>query len=193
MTLVGQKAPSFTATAIVNGDETIHDFTLEQYLGDKYVVFFFYPKDFSGLCPTEMHAFQEKIAEFKKRNCAVVACSTDSDETHKAWLRTPAKEGGIKGVKYPIVSDITKSISMNYNVLFGDYEVDDDGLASATGPMIALRGLFLIDKEGVVQHQLVNNFMFGRHVDETLRILDALKHFEDHGELCPANWTPSDS
>lgn len=189
MTLVGKKAPSFREPAIINGEEVVDDFSLDQYLGEKHVVLFFYPKDFTFVCPTELHAFQEKLAEFEKRGTAVVACSTDTAESHWGWLQMPKKEGGIQGITYPIVADATKTIATNYDVLFGDYEYDDDGNLTSNGPMIAFRGLFLIDKEGVVQHQLVNNLPLGRNVDEALRMVDALKFYEEKGEVCPANWT----
>ncbi|MCF8461460.1 MAG: peroxiredoxin [Flavobacteriales bacterium] len=187
-TLVGQKAPFFKAAAVVRGGIVEADFSLEQYIGKKNVVFFFYPKDFTFVCPSELHAFQEKLAEFEARNTAVVACSTDTEETHWGWLQMDKAAGGIKGVTYPIVADTSKCISANYGVLFGDYDMDDDGNLMATGPMIAYRGLFLIDKAGTVRHQLVNDLPLGRNVDETLRMVDALTFFEENGEVCPANW-----
>lgn len=187
--LVGKKAPSFKAPAVVNGEEIVENFSLDQYLGKKYVVFFFYPKNFTFVCPTELHAFQEKLNEFEKRNCAVVACSTDTAETHLGWLQVDKKNGGIKGVTYPIVDDSKKTISTNYGVLAGEYDYNDQGHFTASGPMIAYRGLFLLDKEGLVHHQTVNNFPLGRNVDEVLRMVDALQYFEEKGEVCPANWT----
>lgn len=187
--LVGKKAPSFRAGAVVKGGEIVEDFSLDQYLGKKHVVFFFYPKDFTFVCPTELHAFQEKLKEFESRNCAVVAASTDSEESHWGWLQMEKKAGGIKGVTYPIVADTTKTIALNYGTLSGDYDVNEDGELIATGPMIAFRGLFLIDKEGVVRHQLINDLPLGRNVEETLRMVDALQFFEENGEVCPANWT----
>jgi peroxiredoxin (alkyl hydroperoxide reductase subunit C) len=188
-TLVGKKAPHFTAGAVVNGGEVIENFSLDQYIGKKYVVFFFYPKDFTFVCPTELHAFQERLKDFEARNCAVVGCSTDTEESHWGWLQMDKKAGGIKGVTYPIIADTTKTISMNYGTLFGDYEVDEEGQLAATGPMIAFRGLYLIDKNGVVRHQLINDLPLGRNVDEALRMVDALQFFEENGEVCPANWT----
>jgi len=152
-------------------------------------VFFFYPKDFTFVCPTELHAFQEALGEFEKRNVAVVACSTDSEQSHWGWLQMEKKAGGIKGITYPIVADTTKTIATNYGVLFGDYDSNDQGELIATGPMIAFRGLFLIDKTGEVKHQVVNHFPLGRSVDETLRMVDALQYFEENGEVCPANWS----
>jgi peroxiredoxin (alkyl hydroperoxide reductase subunit C) len=187
--LVGKKAPSFKTTAVVNGGEMSENFSLDQYMGKKYVVFFFYPKDFTFVCPTELHAFQEKLKEFESRNVAVVACSTDTEESHWGWLQMSKKEGGIKGVTYPIVADTTKTISLAYGTLFGDYDVNEAGDLIATGPMIAFRGLYLIDKKGIVRHQLINDLPLGRNVEETLRMVDALQFFEENGEVCPANWT----
>ncbi len=192
MSLVGKKAPVFKAQAVVNGGDIVADFSLEQYIGKKEVVFFFYPKDFTFVCPTELHAFQEKIAEFEKRNVAVVACSTDTEQSHWGWLQVPKAKGGIQGVKYPIVADTTKVISMNYDVLFGDYEVNEVDQLVATGPMIAYRGLFLIDKKGIVRHLLINDLPLGRNVDEALRMIDALQFNDENGEVCPANWTKGD-
>lgn len=191
--LVGKKAPSFTSGAVLNGGEIVENFSLDQYLGKKHVVFFFYPKDFTFVCPTELHAFQEKLKEFEARNCAVVACSTDTEESHWGWLQMTKNAGGIKGVTYPIVADTTKTIALNYGTLSGDYDVDDNGNLIATGPMIAFRGLYLIDKNGVVRHQLINDLPLGRNVDETLRMVDALQFFEENGEVCPANWTKGEA
>ena len=187
--LIGKKAPSFKAKAVVFGEEIVNDFSLEQYAGKKHVLFFFYPKDFTFVCPTELHAFQEKLSEFESRNVAVVACSTDTEQSHWGWLQMAKKQGGIQGIKYPVVADTTKTISANYGVLAGDYDADEEGNLIATGPMIAYRGLFLIDKKGIVRHQIVNDFPLGRNVEEALRMVDALQYFEQNGEVCPANWT----
>ena len=187
MSLVGKKAPDFSAVAVVNGGEFQENFSLEQYRGKK-VVFFFYPLDFTFVCPTEIIAFQEKIAEFEKRNTVVVGCSIDSQFSHWAWLNTPKNKGGIEGVKYPLVADLDKTISMKYNVLGGDYMVDEEGNVSFEGNPVAFRGLFLIDEEGVVQHELVNNLGLGRSVKEVLRLIDALTHLQKYGEVCPADW-----
>ena len=187
--LVGKKAPLFSAQAVVNGGEFVEGFSLEQFVGEKPVLFFFYPKDFTFVCPTELFAFQNKLTEFESRGCAVVACSTDTEQSHWGWLQMPKSEGGIQGITYPIVADTDKTISANFGVLCGNYELDENDNMLATGPMIAFRGLFLIDKKGIVQHQLVNNFPLGRNVDEALRIIDALQHFEENGEVCPANWS----
>ncbi len=186
--LIGKKAPAFKAKAVVMGDQIVNDFTLEQYIGKKYVLFFFYPKDFTFVCPTELHAFQHAAGEFEKRNVALVACSTDTEESHWGWLQMTKEQGGIKGVKYPIVADTTKIISINYGVLAGEYKLNHGGEPEADGPMIAFRGLFLIDKKGVVRHSLINDFPLGRNVEEALRMVDALQYFEEVGEVCPANW-----
>ncbi len=173
MSLVGKKAPEFKAKAVIK-DKFYDDFSLSDYRG-KYVIFFFYPLDFTFVCPTELHAFQEKLKEFERRNAQVIGCSIDSWFSHAAWLNTPKSKGGIQGVSYPIVSDITKSIARNFQVL-----KEEDG--------IAYRGLFLLDQEGMIRHQLVNDLPLGRSVDEVLRLLDALIFHEQNGEVCPANW-----
>ncbi len=190
--LVGKKAPNFTAPTVVNGVEVIEDFSLQQFIGKKYVVLFFYPKDFTFVCPTELHAFQAKLQEFESRNVQVIAVSTDTEMSHWGWLQLPKNQGGIKGVNYPIVADTNKTISFNYDVLAGDWEVNEDDQLTASGELIAYRGLFLIDKEGVVQHQVVNNLPLGRNIDEVLRMVDALQYFEENGEVCPANWNSGD-
>jgi peroxiredoxin (alkyl hydroperoxide reductase subunit C) len=187
--LVGKVAPRFSAQAVINGEEIVDDFSLEQYLGNKHVVFFFYPKDFTFVCPTELHAFQEKLAEFEERNVAVVACSTDTEQSHWGWLQVAKDKGGIEGITYPIVADTTKTISLNFGVLFGNYDYNEDDDLITTGPMIAFRGLFLIDKDGIVRHQLVNDLPLGRNVEEALRMVDALQYYEENGEVCPANWS----
>jgi peroxiredoxin (alkyl hydroperoxide reductase subunit C) len=171
--LVGKAAPHFTAKAIVRG-QIVEEFSLRDFLG-KYIIFFFYPLDFTFVCPTELHAFQEMHSEFEKRGAVVVGCSIDSWFCHLAWLNTPRHKGGIEGVEYPLVSDINKHIARNYQVL-----KEDEG--------IAYRGLFLIDTQGIIRHQLVNDLPLGRSVDEALRMLDALIFFNQNGEVCPANW-----
>ncbi|MBF0331813.1 MAG: peroxiredoxin [Candidatus Omnitrophica bacterium] len=175
--LVGKQAPDFKAVA-VQEHKIIENFTLSQFKG-KHVVLFFYPLDFTFVCPTELHAFAANLAEFKKRNTEVIAVSVDSHFSHLAWLATPKVRGGIEGVHYPIVSDLNKTISADYDVL-------------AEGRGIAYRGLFLIDKEGVVRHQVVNDLPLGRSVEEALRMVDALQFFENNGEVCPANWHKGD-
>lgn len=172
--LIGKIAPYFKAKAVIKG-KIIDEFSLEDLKG-KYIVFFFYPLDFTFVCPTELHAFQEKLEEFHKRNAQVVGCSVDSWYTHAAWSQQPKEQGGIAGVEYPIVSDLNKEISKRYFVL-----KEEEGLA--------YRGQFIIDRGGIIRHQLVNDLPIGRSVDEALRLLDALIFHEKHGEVCPANWT----
>ena len=192
MSLVGKKAPVFTANAVVNGNEIVEGFSLDQYIGKKEVIFFFYPLDFTFVCPTEIIAFQEKMEEFDKRGVAVVGCSIDSEFSHLAWLSTELNDGGIKGVKYPLVADLSKTIAENYGVLAGEYDMDDNGNSVFSGAPVAYRGTFLIDKEGVVRHQVVNDLPLGRSIDEALRMVDALQYFEKNGEVCPANWKEGD-
>jgi len=191
MSLVGKKAPEFKAVAVVNGGEFQENFSLTDFKGKK-VVFFFYPLDFTFVCPTEIIAFQEQMDEFEKRNTVVVGCSIDSQFSHWAWLNTPKDKGGIEGVKYPLVADLDKTISMKYNVLGGEYVIDENGEMAFEGDPVAFRGLFLIDEEGVVQHELVNNLGLGRSVKEVLRLIDALTHLQKYGEVCPANWEEGD-
>lgn len=186
--LVGKKAPSFKAAAVINGEEIIEDFSLDQFIGSKYVLLFFYPKDFTFVCPTELHAFQERLEDFKSRDVEVVAVSTDTEQSHWGWLQLPKKEGGIQGITYPIVADTNKTISHNFDVLTGDYYYDDEGFLQADAELVAYRGLFLIDKNGVVRHQIVNDLPLGRNVEEAIRMVDALQYFEEKGEVCPANW-----
>jgi peroxiredoxin (alkyl hydroperoxide reductase subunit C) len=189
MTLVGKKAPNFITAAVINGEEITDNFSLKQYIGKKNVLLFFYPKDFTFVCPTEIHAFQEKLAEFEKRDTVVVGCSTDSEETHLAWLNTPKDKAGIQGITFPIIADNSKIVSLNYGVLGGEYEYHTDTKNwSFNGAPIAYRGTFLIDKEGVVRHESINDFPLGRNIDEYLRLVDAQLHVEKYGEVCPANW-----
>ena len=174
-TLVQKAAPEFKATAVVNGQ--FKDISLSDYKGKKYVVLYFYPLDFTFVCPTEIIAFNDKVEEFKKRNAEILGVSVDSQYTHLAWINTPRKAGGLGGLDYPLVSDLTKQIAASYGVL------------TANGA-VALRGLFIIDQQGIVRHALVNDLPLGRNVDEAIRILDALQFFEKNGEVCPANWQP---
>lgn len=190
--LVGKKAPSFKADAVVDGGEFVEDFSLDQYIGKKHVVFYFYPLDFTFVCPTEIIAFQRRIKDFEDRNVQVVGCSIDSKFSHWAWLNTPQNDGGIEGVKYPLVADVNKTIALNYGVLAGHYDYDDEGNMIWVGNQgesaVAYRGLFLIDKNGIVRHQVVNDLPLGRSIDEALRMIDALQFYEEKGEVCPANW-----
>jgi len=169
---IGEKVPNIKSEAVFEG-RIIPDFHLDRYHG-KYVVLFFYPLDFTFVCPTELHAFEEKLDDFKARGAEVVGCSVDSAHCHLAWLKTPKKDGGIEGVTYPLIADIKKEMATAFNILAPEG--------------VAYRGLFLIDKQGKVRHYLVNDLPLGRSVDEALRMLDALIFFETHGEVCPANW-----
>jgi len=190
--LVGKKAPSFKAKAVVNGGEIVENYSLEQFIGKKSVILYFYPADFTFVCPTEIIAFQDKIEEFKKRNVEVIGVSVDSEFSHWKWLQTELKDGGIKGVKYPLVSDFSKTISENYDVLAGSYSYDENGDAIFEGAPVAYRGLFFIDKEGIVRHQVVNDLPLGRSIDEAIRIVDAWQYYQENGEVCPANWKKGD-
>jgi peroxiredoxin 2/4 len=171
--LVGKKAPDFTATAVLGNNE-ITDITLSEFTKGKYTVLFFYPLDFTFVCPSELIAFDHRLAEFKSRNVEVIGVSIDSQFTHLAWKNTPVNNGGIGQVGYALVADIKHEIAKAYDV------------EAAEG--VAFRGSFLIDKDGVVQHQVVNNLPLGRDIDEMLRMVDALQFTEAHGEVCPAGW-----
>ena len=191
--LVGKKAPAFRAQAVINGSEIVENFSLEDYINNKYVVFFFYPADFTFVCPTELIAFQQKMKAFEERNTVVVAASTDSAVSHWKWLNTPKNDGGIQGVTYPIVADPSLTISMAYDVLAGKFVTDENGNPEFKGSAEAYRGLFLIDKDGIVRHQLINDFPLGRSIDEAIRVVDALQHFELYGEVCPLGWHKGDA
>lgn len=190
--LVGKKAPAFNAGAVVNGVEIVDNFTLSQYEGKKYVLLYFYPADFTFVCPTEIIAFQDRIKDFESRNVEVIGVSVDSVFSHWKWLTTPQNDGGIQGVKYPLVADPSLMISKAYDVLAGEFDYDDEGNDIFVGNPQAYRGLFLLDKQGVVRHQVVNDMPIGRSVDEALRVIDALQFTEEHGEVCPANWKKGD-
>ncbi|MCX8140935.1 MAG: peroxiredoxin [Thermogemmata sp.] len=168
---VQKEAPDFTATAVIN--EEFKTIKLSDYRG-KYVVLFFYPLDFTFVCPTEIIAFNDRLGEFQARGAEVLGCSIDSQYSHLAWIRTPREEGGLGGLKYPLISDLTKKISSDYGVLL------DSG--------VALRGTFIIDKQGIIRAITIHDLPLGRSVDETLRVLDALQFCEQHGEVCPAEW-----
>ena len=171
--LVGKEAPDFKAQAVM-ADGSFKELTLASLRG-KYVVLYFYPLDFTFVCPSEIIAFDNHLNEFKERGCEVIGVSVDSHFTHHAWRSTPVEKGGIGPIKYPLVADLTKSIARDYDVLTGDGAV-------------AYRGLFLIDKKGVVRHQIVNDLPLGRNIHEALRMVDALIFHETNGEVCPANW-----
>ncbi len=171
--MITKEAPDFTATAVLPDNSFKEDFKLSDLRG-KYVLLFFYPLNFTFVCPSEILAFNKAVEEFEKANCQLVGISVDSHFSHFAWKNTPINEGGIGNVQYPLVSDLDKSISQDYGVLL------DEG--------IALRGLFLIDREGVVRHMVVNDLPLGRSVNEALRVLHALQFTEEYGDVCPANW-----
>lgn len=172
-TLVTKQAPDFTATAVMPDNSMKEDFKLSDYRGN-YVMLFFYPLDFTFVCPSEIIAFDKKLEQFKAKNCEVIGVSIDSQFSHWAWKNTPVKEGGIGNIQYPLVSDLDKKISRQYGVLL------DMG--------VALRGTFLIDKDGIVRHAVINDLPLGRSIDEALRMVDALKFHEKYGDVCPANW-----
>jgi peroxiredoxin (alkyl hydroperoxide reductase subunit C) len=176
-TLVTKEAPDFTATAVMGDSSFNEEYKLSDLRG-KYAVVFFYPLDFTFVCPSEIIAFDKAYEKFQAKNCEVVGVSVDSHFSHWAWKNTPVDQGGIGQIKFPLVADLTKQISRDFGVLFND--------------AIALRGLFLIDKEGVVRHAVINDLPLGRNVDEALRMLDALQFTEEHGEVCPANWIAGD-
>ncbi len=175
-TLVTKEAPDFTAQA-VTVDNDFEELKLSSYRG-KYVLLFFYPLDFTFVCPSEIIAFDKALPQFKERNVEVIGVSVDSHFTHLAWKNTPRDKGGIGNIQYPLVSDLNHSISKSYDVLFND--------------SLALRGLFIIDKEGIIRHALINDLPLGRSTDEALRIVDALQFSEKHGDVCPANWRQGD-
>ena len=189
MILIGKEAPNFQAPAVVDGKKITPSFSLTPFKNKKNILFFFYPKDFTFVCPTELFAFQERLAEFEKRNTVVIGCSTDTEETHLAWLNTPKSKGGIEGISYPLVADTAKTISMNYQVLGGNWGYDEHiDQAVFKGLPIAYRGTFFIDLSGIIRHISLNDLPLGRNIDELLRIIDMWHHVEAHGEVCPANW-----
>jgi len=172
--LVGKKAPDFCTAAVLENGSIDEKFVLHKYAKGKYVVLFFYPLDFTFVCPSEIIAMNNKIQEFQSRGAVVIGISVDSEFTHVAYRNTPVDKGGIGNISFPLVADLSKSIARDYDVLCDE--------------KVALRGLFIMDKEMVVRHQLVNDLPLGRNVDEAIRILDALDHHEKYGEVCPANW-----
>jgi peroxiredoxin (alkyl hydroperoxide reductase subunit C) len=174
--LVGRAAPDFTAAAVLGDGRIVEDFNLKQHLAGKYGVIFFYPLDFTFVCPSELIAFDHRLEEFDKRNTAVIGISIDSQYAHNAWRNTPINAGGIGPVRYPLIADVTHNICKAYDV-------------ETPNGAVAFRGSFLIDTQGIVRHQLVNDLPLGRNVDEMLRMVDALQFTEEHGEVCPAGWS----
>ncbi len=177
--LVGREAPDFTAAAVLGNGEIVEDYNFKKECKGKYAVIFFYPLDFTFVCPSELIAFDHRLEEFSKRGVEVIGVSIDSQFTHNAWRNTPINEGGIGPVKYPLIADVTHAICQAYDV-----EHPEAG--------VAFRGSFLIDKEGMVRHQVVNDLPLGRNIDEMLRMIDALQFTEEHGEVCPAGWHQGD-
>ncbi|MCK5877223.1 MAG: peroxiredoxin [Candidatus Marithrix sp.] len=173
--LVGREAPDFTASAVLGNGEITADFNFKNTVKDKYAVIFFYPLDFTFVCPTELIAFDKRLAAFKERNVEVIGISVDSQFVHNAWRNTPVEQGGIGQVGYTLVADLTHAIAKSYDV-------------ETPNGAVAFRGSFLIDKGGIVRHQTVNDLGLGRNIDEMLRMIDALQFSEEHGEVCPAGW-----
>ncbi|MEA3456885.1 MAG: peroxiredoxin [Campylobacterota bacterium] len=176
--IVTNKAPDFTATAVLGNNQIVEDFNLYENLGEKGAVLFFYPLDFTFVCPSELIAFDHRLKEFQDRGINVIGCSIDSQFSHFAWKETPINKGGIGQVKYPLVADLTKQIARDYDVLLGD--------------SVALRGSFLIDADGTVRHAVVNDLPLGRNIDEMLRMIDAMLFTNEYGEVCPAGWQKGD-
>ncbi len=178
--LVGREAPDFTAPAVLGNGEIIENFNFKETTKGKYAVVFFYPLDFTFVCPSELIAFDHRLEEFSKRNVEVIGVSIDSHFTHNAWRNTPVNEGGIGPVRYPLVADLTHQICKDYDV-------------ETPNGAVAFRGSFLIDKDGVVRHQVINDLPLGRNIDEMLRMIEALQFTEEHGEVCPAGWHKGDT
>ncbi|MCG7898577.1 MAG: peroxiredoxin C [Candidatus Thiodiazotropha lotti] len=178
--LVGREAPDFTAAAVLGDGTIVDDFNFSKTIKNRYAVLFFYPLDFTFVCPSELIAFDHRLEEFKKRQVEVVGCSIDSHYTHNAWRNTPVNDGGIGQVGYPLVADMNHAICKAYDVETADGNV-------------AFRGSFLIDKSGIVRHQVVNDLPLGRNIDEMIRMVDALQFNEEHGEVCPAGWKDGDA
>ncbi|HHD78931.1 MAG TPA: redoxin domain-containing protein [Epsilonproteobacteria bacterium] len=176
--LVTKKAPDFTATAVLADGQIVEDFNLMENLGEKGAVLFFYPLDFTFVCPSEIIAFSHRIEDFTSRGINVIGVSVDSQFSHFAWRETPVENGGIGRVKFPLVADLSKQISRDYDVLFGE--------------SVALRGSFLIDADGTVRHAVINDLPLGRNIDEMIRMVDTMLFTNEHGEVCPAGWTKGD-
>ncbi len=176
--LVGQQAPDFVAAAVMPDDTINEEFCLSEHIEGKYALLFFYPLDFTFVCPSEIIAFNNRIAKFKELGCEVIGISVDSQFSHLAWKNTPREKGGLGGLDFPLVADLTKEIGYNYGVL------REDG--------VTFRGSFLIDTKGEVRHQVVNDLPLGRNVDEAIRMVEALQFHEEHGEVCPAGWNKGD-
>lgn len=177
--LIGKMAPDFTAAAVLGNNSIEENFTLKTYLNKSIGFLFFYPMDFTFVCPSEILAFNNRLEEFNKRNAKLVGISTDTHFTHLAWKKTPVNQGGIGQIQFPLIADISKAITQSYDVLTKDF--------------VAFRASFLIDQEGIVRHQILNDLPFGRNIDEALRMIDALLFHQQHGEVCPAGWNKGQS
>lgn len=177
--LVTKKAPDFTATTVLGNNQIVDNFNLYENLGEKGAVLFFYPLDFTFVCPSELIAFDHRLDAFTERGINVIGVSVDSQFSHFAWKNTPVNQGGIGNVRYPLVADLNKQISRDYDVLFGE--------------SVALRGSFLIDKDGTIRHAVINDLPLGRNIDEMLRMIDAMLFTNEHGEVCPAGWAKGDA
>ena len=177
--LVTKKAPDFTATTVLGNNQIVDNFNLYENLGEKGAVLFFYPLDFTFVCPSELIAFDHRLDSFTERGINVIGVSVDSQFSHFAWKNTPVNQGGIGQVRYPLVADLNKQISRDYDVLLGD--------------SVALRGSFLLDKDGTVRHAVINDLPLGRNIDEMLRMIDAMLFTNEHGEVCPAGWAKGDA
>ncbi len=177
--LVTKKAPDFTATTVLGNNQIVDNFNLYENLGEKGAVLFFYPLDFTFVCPSELIAFDHRLESFTERGINVIGVSVDSQFSHFAWKNTPVNQGGIGQVRYPLVADLNKQISRDYDVLFGE--------------SVALRGSFLIDKDGTVRHAVINDLPLGRNIDEMIRMIDAMLFTNEHGEVCPAGWAKGDA
>jgi peroxiredoxin (alkyl hydroperoxide reductase subunit C) len=177
--LVTKKAPDFTATTVLGNNQIVDNFNLYENIGEKGAVLFFYPLDFTFVCPSELIAFDHRLDAFTERGINVIGVSVDSQFSHFAWKNTPVNQGGIGQVRYPLVADLNKQISRDYDVLLGD--------------SVALRGSFLLDKDGTVRHAVINDLPLGRNIDEMLRMIDAMLFTNEHGEVCPAGWAKGDA
>lgn len=189
MSFVGKKFPNISTTAIDHMGDNFELNVFEKAVNEKKkVLLFWYPKDFTFVCPTELHAFQEAKAEFEKRNTILVGASCDTAEVHFAWLNTPKNAGGIEGVEYPIIADANRNLSSVLDILDGEYIEENNGTYLMKGDNVSYRATYLIDEEGTVVHESINHMPIGRNVHEYLRIIDAYSHVQTHGEVCPANW-----
>ncbi len=189
MLLIGKKAPEFLVNVVFNGNTIQQNCSLKDLREGQAAILFFYPKNFTFVCPTELWQLQENLTKFQKKCVKVIACSTDTEETHLAWLRTPQNKGGIQGITYPLIADVSKTIAHNYGVLAGTWDtINSNSQLLFHGHPIAYRGTFFIDENGIVRYQAVNDFPLGRNIDELLRMVDMWQYHQKHGDVCPANW-----